>query len=179
MGWGQILKSAPQLLLQSKGFHFGGVRFTAGLQSSGLGSFYKCLVISVAQENLSEWTLQSVPRCPSFYPPLTALETETIGPQACLSQRCHISQSPSPRGLLTHRERRISTAHTGTDPVLLPHDPSRGKSVRDLFPAHAVAPGQHMVRGTWSCMALCCFSLESSRSEVGSCEGMRMFYSLL
>lgn len=54
VGWGQVLKSSPRLPLQTEGSHFGGVRFTADLQSSGLGSVYKCLVVPIAQENLSE-----------------------------------------------------------------------------------------------------------------------------
>lgn len=133
VGWEQVLSSAPQLLLQTKECNFGGVGFPAGLQSSGLGSFYKRLVVPVTQGNLSEWALQSVPRSPSFCLLVTALGTETTGLQLWILQRCHVSQRPSPSALAAFsrghpglpREGSIPAAPTSTDPVLLPHNPSQ------------------------------------------------------
>lgn len=112
VGWGQVLKSSPRLPLQTEGSHFGGVRFTAGLQSSGLGSVYKCLVVPIAQENLSEWTLQSVSRCPSFCLPVTALGTETTGLQPWLSQRWpHFSEAQSPGSTYTQGRKCTCCSH--------------------------------------------------------------------
>lgn len=50
VGRGQVLKSAPQLPLQTQESTSGGVKINAGQQSLGLGSFYKRLVVPAAEE---------------------------------------------------------------------------------------------------------------------------------